>query len=141
MKKLFLIIPVIVLLFSCGSAPETTGESPAKETVVSLSDAKARATSALDKAKSIKADVAVKDDFNKAMQAYTQAEGLAEADAVKKYLEAEGLFTGAYDKAKALRDAALDQLNKAKTEIKTAENEAAAFEQERAADTAAQGAQ
>ncbi len=138
MKKFFVIIPLIALLISCGTTSGTT-EKPG-DTVVTLSDAKARAMSAIDKAKSIKADVAVKDEFNQAMQVFNNAESSAEADAIKLYLQAEGLFTDAYNKAKVMRDAALDQLNKAKTEIKSAEDEAAAFEKERAADQASQGA-
>ena len=141
MKKFFLIIPIIALFISCGSAPETTAPAtPPPAATVNLADAKARAASALDKAKSIKADVAVKADFDKAMQVYNQAANAVEADAVKQYLDAETQFLDTYNKAKTMRDAAMDQINKAKSDIKSAEDEAAAFENEKAADAAAGGA-
>jgi preprotein translocase subunit SecF len=143
MKKLFVLfflVACIALLISCGTTSGTTEPSSdaAGGSTVDLSGARARAASARDNALSIKADVAAKADFDNAANLFNTAE--TAADPIATFLESERIFIGAYDKAKALRDSAANELEKARTEIKTAEDEAAAFEIERAAEEAAQGA-
>jgi hypothetical protein len=117
----------IALLFSCGSTP------PAATEAVDLTTAKNRADAALAKAKSVKADVSVKADFDKAQAAYTEAGGLASTSgdaAITKYLDAEGLFLVAHDAAVVKREEARKQLDKAKSDIKAVEDEAAALQKE-----------
>ncbi|MDR3199860.1 MAG: hypothetical protein LBT68_00245 [Spirochaetales bacterium] len=122
----FLTIISVVLLFSCGSAPAATE-------VVDLATARSRADDALAKAKSVKADVAVKPDFDKAQAAYTEAGGLEASSgdaAITKYLETEGLFLAAHDAAVTKREEARKQLDKAKSDIKAVEDEASALQKE-----------
>ena len=157
MKKIFVlfyIIACVALMISCGSSPEAAPEPAAPPSVpqpapapapapdpsvpVDSSAARLRAVQAQDRARSIKADVAVKADFDNALNVFNAAE--TAADPISAYGEAERLFLASYDKAKVLRDAALSELEKAKNEIKAAEDEAAAYEAERAAIDAAEGA-
>ncbi|QQO08630.1 hypothetical protein [Breznakiella homolactica] len=127
MKKLLCIVPVLLLFFSCASSPSP--ESGAADAAAS----KDRAVKAMEDARSIKANVAVKDEFDAAMDAFNQGEAIATGDAAaEKYREAERLFISSYNKAKTQRDAAMDQLNRAKLEIKGAEDDAAALEQAQA---------
>jgi hypothetical protein len=111
----------IVLLFSCASAPTTE---------VDLATAQGRASSAMEKAKSVKADVAVKTEFGRGQTAYTEADGLTGDAAIPKYLEAEGLLLAAHDAAVAKRDEAQKQLQKAKSDIKALEDQEANLKQE-----------
>jgi hypothetical protein len=119
MKKIFLLLTMLisaVFFFACASTP------PAE--VATLTSAQDRAEAAMQKAKSVKADVAVKADFNKAHSAYTEAQGMTGETAIPKYLEAEGLFLTAHDAAVSKREDARKQLEKAKTDIKAVESEA-----------------
>ncbi len=156
MKKIFVlfyIIACVALMISCGSSPEAAPEpaapsvpepAPAPAPVpdssvpVDSSAARLRAVQAQDRARSIKADVAVKADFDNALNVFNAAE--TAADPIAAFGEAERLFTVSYDKAKVLRDAALSELEKAKNDIKAVEDDAAAYETERAAIEAAEGA-
>ncbi len=152
MKKIFvltLIAACIMLLISCGTSPETPAADPVpapapapvpapsapaavpSPPAIDFSAAKARAANAREQALSIKANVAVKDDFNNAENIFITAD--TDADPIAAFTKAEELFTAAYDKAKVLRDAAAAELEKARNEIKSAEEEAAAFETEMAA--------
>jgi hypothetical protein len=134
----FFIVLYFLMLFSCATSSGTTTEIVSSGNTVNMNDARARAETARDKALTIKADVAVKDDFSSAMNIFETAE--TSADPVAAYLDAEKLFVETYDKAKILRDAAIDELEKAQIEIKTAEDEAAAFENEKAANEETQEA-
>jgi len=141
MKKILLVLPFFVL-FSCASAPDK-GIAPDDNSMqqsaaasVSADKEKSRATDAMNKAKDIKADVAVKDDFSKALGVYNEAETLLAsgpdktAAAAARYLESEKLFLEAYEKAKAKREEALKQLEKARADIKNVESDAAEMEAE-----------
>jgi hypothetical protein len=135
MKKVFVLIPIVIsvfLMISCGSAPAAVTEPTPSGSTVDVSEARNRAAASREQALSIKAEVAVKPDFDNGETVFNSAE--TAADPVAAFLEAERLFTAAYDKAKVLRDAAMNELQKAQAEIKTAEDEAAAFEIERAAE-------
>ena len=154
MKKIFVlfsIIAFVALMISCGSSPEAAPEpaapsvpepapapAPDPSVPVDSSAARLRAVQAQDRARSIKADVAVKADFDNALNVFNAAE--TAADPIAAFGEAERLFTVSYDKAKVLRDAALSELEKAKNDIKAVEDDAAAYETERAAIEAAEGA-
>jgi uncharacterized iron-regulated membrane protein len=125
MKKfcLFLLcLAGIVFLFSCASGPATEA--------VDLTTAQNRAAAALEKAKSVKADVAVKPEFDKAQASYSEAQGMTGEAAIPKYLEAESLFLAAYDAAVAKRAEAQKQLEKAKADIKAVEDEETSLKQE-----------
>ncbi len=149
MKKLLLVLPFFVL-FSCASAPvkenaadeapaaaqTTAPAAPEAVTVETAEKEKNRAIEAMNKAKSVKADVAVKDEFGKALGIFNEAETLSAsgagnvAAAAGKYLESEVLFLEAYEKAKAKREEAVKQLDKAKADIKNVEEDAKAMEAE-----------
>ncbi len=144
MRKLLLILPLFVL-FSCASAPEKP--QPEEEAVSAVQTAavqatadreKARAVDAMNKAKSVKADVAVKDEYSKAMGVFNEAESLVSAGIDKipaaqaKYLESEKLFLAAHDNTLVKREEALKQLEKAKQDIKNVEKEAEDFDREQA---------
>ena len=128
MKKHILLVWLLIclgLLFSCASQP------PPK--TPDFADAKARAVSAMEKAKSVKAEISVKTRYDAAFSVYTEAgslEAAGSADGIGKYLEAETAFLAAYDEAKAKRDEAQRQLSAARDAIKTVEDEAAEFDRE-----------
>jgi hypothetical protein len=131
MKKLFFILSILVL-FGCKTAPQTGGETSARD----------KALAALESARSIKADVAAKDLFDPAMAAFNEAESLGSSSAAAandKYLAAEQGFTAAYNKARDLRASAQDELTKAKQEIKNVESDAAELEASRKAAEASEG--
>lgn len=115
MKKLCVFLPVLVVLFSCASTQ--TGPS-----------GKDLAEQARDKAVSVKAEVAAKDEFAAAQAAFDEAASLEsgnKAAAQAKYQEAEGLFNAVYESVKSRRDAAQKELDKARSDIKNVEAEAA----------------
>ena len=122
MRKLVLFLCVAAgaaLLFSCASTPAADGPD--------LATAKNRADSAISKAQSVKADVAVKPDFDKARASYREAQGLEasnQAQAIAKYLESERQALAAHDATLAKRAEAQKQLDKAKSDIKAIEAEA-----------------
>lgn len=126
MKKPYMFLLTVVgafLLFSCATAPET----------VDLMAAQNRAGAAREKAESVKADIAAKDDFEAAQASYKDGEGLLPTGgtaAVEKFLEAERLFLAAHDAAVAKRDEASKQLEKAKSDIKAVEAEAETLQRE-----------
>lgn len=141
MKKLLLLLPILVL-FSCASAPDKGSVTEETQTVQNITAAqnadmeKNRATDAMNKAKSVKAEVAVKEEFNKALGIYNEANSLASAGgesiktAAAKYIESEALFLASYEKAKVKKEEAMKQLEKAKADIKNVEDDAAALEAE-----------
>jgi hypothetical protein len=105
-KVIFLVLPILSLglLFSCASTPQG-------------SSSKELAIQARDKALSVKADVAAKQDFDAAQAVLEEAEAL---DAAKdsassaKYQEAEGLYSTLYESVKVKYDAASKELDAAK---------------------------
>ncbi|MDR1429825.1 MAG: hypothetical protein LBI85_06000 [Spirochaetaceae bacterium] len=124
MKKMLFLVPILVF-FGCKTVPQTGGNS-----------SKDKALAALELARSVKADVAAKDIFDPALAVFNEAEGLASsssAEANNKYLTAEKGFTNAYNRARELRGAAQNELDKAKQEIRNAENDAAELEESRRA--------
>ncbi len=140
MKKLLLLLPILVF-YSCASAPEKAVEPVAAPVVqpapvITADMEKGRATDAMNKAKSVKAEVAVKKEFDSAMSIYNEANTLAAAGGEKvktaaaKYLESETLFLAAYENAKVKKEEAMKQLEKAKADIKNVEDAAAAMEAE-----------
>ncbi|MFP3091326.1 hypothetical protein LQZ21_13475 [Treponema sp. TIM-1] len=145
LKRSGLLLVLGGFLFSCASPPppETTApppQAPAKappQEKMDFAEAKARAVSAMDKAKSVKADVSVKDHYTTAFSTYTEAESLAavgSADGIGKYLEAETAFLAAHDEAIAKREEAQRQLGRAREAIKTVEDEATEFDRQQAED-------
>ncbi|MDR1178130.1 MAG: hypothetical protein LBK64_04815 [Spirochaetaceae bacterium] len=130
MKKLLLLAPILVF-FGCKTVPQK-GEVSSRD----------KALAALESARSVKADVAAKDIFDPAFAAFNEAESLASsspAEADKKYTTAETGFTSAYNRARDLRSAAQNELDKAKQEIRNAENDAAELEESRRAAEALEG--
>ncbi len=143
MKKILIVLPFVILfLFSCASSPDkgTTDGSSALQEPTDMRTAKNRAVDAMNKAKSIKADIAVKDDYNSALAVFNEAEKEAQAATnelatTNKYLEAERLFLAAYENARAKREEATKQLNKAKEDIHQVESDAEAFDKEQSEGT------
>ncbi len=137
MKKILLIL-LSIILFSCASAPEKpVEEEPVAEEVkekVSITEIRNKAYSAMEKALSIKANVAVKEDYAQAEKMFNDAEALdasdpeAAAKAALIYLDAETAFNTVYEKAYEKRENALKELEMAKNEIKAVEEEAEAAE-------------
>jgi hypothetical protein len=112
--KMVLLLLTLGLFFSCASTP------------AGLSG-KESAAQARDRALSVRAEVAAKDDFAAAQAAFDDAAALeaaksSEADA--KYREAERSFTSVYETVKSKRDAAQRELNAAKTAISDVEKKA-----------------
>jgi hypothetical protein len=144
MKKNVLFVWLLVFLgffSSCvsPSPPETakpppqTQAPPEKQETPDFTEAKARAMSAMDKARSVKAEVSVKASYDAAFSAYTEAESLeavGSAGGIGKYLEAETAFLTAYDEAKVKQEEARRQLSRARDAIKTVEDAAAEFDRE-----------
>ncbi|MDR2313145.1 MAG: hypothetical protein LBE02_01260 [Spirochaetaceae bacterium] len=123
MKKMFVLLPLAALFFSCASGAPRTGLTE-----------KARAEQARDRALSVKADVAAKNEFTAAQKVFTEALGLEASNkdaSGAKYQESERLFTAVYESVKAKRDAAQKELDAARTAIKDVENEAAKQNQPR----------
>jgi hypothetical protein len=151
MKKLFWLLPLAVF-FSCKSAPAPVTEPEpqplppvsAAEPKADVSADRSKAVEAMNLAKSVKADVAVKDEFNRALGIFNNAESLAASNSVSsaadQYREAEGLFLDAHKEALAKRDEAQRQLALAREAIKSVENDAAALDQEQRDDAAGEGA-
>jgi hypothetical protein len=145
MRKLIWLLP-LAIFFSCKSAPEPAPLQPVSP-VEQQTDASAdrnKAVEAMNLAKSVKADVAVKDEFNRALGVFNDAESLAASNSVPaagdKYREAEKLFLDAHKQAVAKREEAQRQLTLAREAIKAVENDAAALDQEQQADAAGRGA-
>jgi hypothetical protein len=146
MKKLLFLLPLMVVVFGCAtapapSAPEEAGPAapaaPPAPAAPLATAARNKALAAMEAAKSIKADVAVKDVYNTALTAFNEGEALGSSapGADGKYLEAERGFTAAYNRAQELRSAAQNELTKARQDIKTAEDEAAEMEASLAEET------
>jgi hypothetical protein len=123
MKKLFLLIPLGVLLFSCASVSSPTPVSPS---------AKEKAVEARAKALAIKADTASKAEYEAAVDAFNLAAArkVLGADNGSQYQEAERLFAAAYDSAKSKRDEAQKQLDAARSAIKGVETQAGELERQ-----------
>ena len=135
--KLTLALLVLLAFFSCKSAPATPPpESPPPAATKSEKD---RATEAMNKAKSIKAEVGAKAEYDQALTRYNSAESGTNANA--EYLEAEKLFLAAYDAAFAKRQEAARQLELAKQAIKTVEADAAELEAQQKAEAEQGGVQ
>jgi hypothetical protein len=116
MKKLFVLLPLAMLFFSCASAP------PAEQSE------KALAEQARNRALSVKADIAAKNEFAAAQAVFDEAASLeasGNAAAGARYQESGRLFTAVYESVKAKRDAAQKELDAARAAIRDVENEAA----------------
>ncbi|MDR1507933.1 MAG: hypothetical protein LBI67_12615 [Treponema sp.] len=116
MKKLFILLPLAMLLFSCATT-KPAGQSE-----------KALAEQARDRALSVKADIAAKSEFAAAQAAFDGAQALeASGDAASGdgYREAGRLFTSVYESVRAKRDAAQKELDAARAAILDVETEAA----------------
>jgi hypothetical protein len=139
----------LVMLGACASAPPPSESPPEPPPAVQRPAAepespsasggaaeRKRALEAMDKAMSIKAEVAVKDLFDAAQKALDEGDARAAAASAedggppRKYLEAEEGFLAAYDSAYAKREEALRQLQLARDAIKSVEEDAAAYEAE-----------
>ncbi|GHU81728.1 hypothetical protein FACS189468_4880 [Spirochaetia bacterium] len=88
---------------------------------------------ARDKALSVKADTAAKDDYQAADLVLAAAESMDAGglDAGSQYQEAEQLFTAAYDSAKSKRDEAQKELDTARSAIKNLETRSAELDRAR----------
>jgi tetratricopeptide (TPR) repeat protein len=86
-----------------------------------VNDTKSTADSSRNKAKNIKADVAVKNDFIKADEEYQKALALSEEgnyeEALVHLKEAQTLFEGAFEAAKAKYDKAKTSIDSAQQQI------------------------
>ena len=145
MKKILVFLPfVILILFSCKSAPAptpATDAAPAIDTTVGLADveeAKKRAVNAMNRAKSVRADVAARENFNNALAVFDEAEKeiptAANMAALNtKYFEAEMLFFTAYEDTILKRERAQRELNRAREVIRQVESDAESFEREQGA--------
>lgn len=137
MKKLFWLLPLVVL-FSCKStpAPEPSPAGAVEQRTDVTAD-RSKAVEAMNLAKSVKADVAVKDVFDRALRIFNNAESSAASGsvpaAVNQYREAEKLFLDAHAQAVAKRDEAQRQLSLAREAIKAVEEDAAALDREQQA--------
>ncbi|MDR0586641.1 MAG: hypothetical protein LBG26_05325 [Treponema sp.] len=117
MKKLLVLLPLAALFFSCASTTPQTGPSE-----------KALAEQARNRALSVKADIAAKNEFAAAQAVFDEAaslEAAGDAAANARYQESEQLFTAVYESVKAKRDAAQKELDAARAAIRDVENEAA----------------
>jgi hypothetical protein len=117
MKKLVVLLPLAVLFFSCASTAPSAGQSE-----------KALAEQARNRALSVKADIAAKEEFAAAQTVFDEAAGLdasGNAAAGARYQESGRLFSALYESVKAKRDAAQKELDTARTAIRDVENEAA----------------
>jgi hypothetical protein len=117
MKKLVVLLPLVVLFFSCASTTPPAGQSE-----------KALAEQARSRALSVKADIAAKDEFTAAQAVFDEAAGLEASDsaaAEARYQESGRLFTAVYESVKAKRDAAQKELDAARKAIRDVENDAA----------------
>ncbi|MDR2758691.1 MAG: hypothetical protein LBB78_04870 [Spirochaetaceae bacterium] len=152
LKKSGFLLILLGFLFSCASppppetpavppqAPAVPPQAPAappRQESPDFKEARARAVSAMDKAKSVKADISVKTRYNTAFSAFTEAESLAAAGSaggIGKYQEAETAFLAAHDEAIIKREEAQRQLSRAREAIKTVEDNAAEFDRQQAED-------
>jgi len=159
LKKILLILPfVIILLFSCRSRPaiveeEVPEKEPKVEEIAEIElavggVAKSRAVEAMERARSIRADVAVREDFNAALAVFKEAEkeidnankelvvrNFLEAERIvlnaeTLFLEAEELFLRAYETTRIKREEARIELNRARSEIRRVESEATGVAEE-----------
>jgi hypothetical protein len=134
MKKILWMLSlaaVLAALWSCASGkPAQTGTPPVK---IDISTARARAQAAMDKAKTAKADIAVKEMFNTAMDTWNTAESRASSSpdqALDMYLNAEKQFLAAHDEANVKKAEAQRLLDLARSAIKGVEDDAEAYAQE-----------
>jgi hypothetical protein len=138
MKWVFIVVS-IGFLFSCASSPDPEAENPPAQApgAADSSAEKNRALEAMNKARSVKAEVAVKAAFDGALEIYNRAESLAASGSAagNTYLESEKLFLAAYEDARAKREEAERQLILAKDAVKQAEETAAAFDEEQREDS------
>jgi hypothetical protein len=134
----------LAVLLSCASAPapeapdpeapvpppETLAADTPADSSADSSAEKNRALEAMNKARSVKAEVAVKAVFDEAMTIYGRAESLVASGSAagNVYLEAEKNFLAAYEAALAKREQAERQLALAREAVKQAEETAAAFD-------------
>ncbi len=87
---------------------------------MSVTELRNKAYSAMEKALSIKADVAVKEDYAAAEKMFKDAEALDASDpesaakAALIYMDAETAFNSVYDKAAEKRENALKELENGK---------------------------
>jgi hypothetical protein len=128
MKKTlgFILLVAALVLASCASKPPAQSD-----TVIDAAAARSRAQAAMDKAKSVKADVAAKALFSSATDTFNKADSAgAEALVIDAYLASEKQFLAAYEEANAKRAEAQRQLDLAKNAIKSVEDDAAALVEE-----------
>jgi hypothetical protein len=117
MKKLVVLLPLTVLFFSCASTTPPSGQSE-----------KALAEQARNRALSVKADLAAKNEFAAAQAVFDEAAGFeasGNAATGARYQESGRLFNALYESVKAKRDAAQKELDTARAAIRDVENEAA----------------
>ncbi|MCL2792038.1 MAG: hypothetical protein FWD87_03010 [Spirochaetaceae bacterium] len=140
MKKILIVFPfILIFLFSCRSAPAPAEPVPDVRAVpaVGVDEARNRAVNAMERARSIRADVAVRDDFNSALALFNEAEGEPRTagnlqNLVNKYFDAERLFLAAHENTRVMREEAQRQLNRAREDIRQVETAAEAFDREQA---------
>jgi DNA-binding SARP family transcriptional activator len=117
MKKLVALLPLAVLFFSCASTTPSAGQSE-----------KALAEQARNRALSVKADIAAKDEFAAAQAVFDEAANLEASGneaSEARYRESGQLFNTLYESVKAKRDTAQKELDAARAAIRDVENEAA----------------
>jgi hypothetical protein len=114
--------PTQAALPEATAAPEPAA---VQEDVPGTSAARNAALLAMEKARDAKADVAVKADFDAAFTLFSQGE---QENDTASYEAAEKGFIAATEKALHLLELAQERLNRARTEIKNAESDAAKFD-------------
>lgn len=124
---------VLLLAVSCASAPQKPAEP-----LDDLSVARKAAEDSRAKALEIKANVAVAALFTEADTVFNAAKESDTAEApeaaLAEYNQAAGLFTTAYEEAKAKRDAAMNALDTAERERVASEDVLRQMEEEQKAD-------
>jgi predicted lipoprotein len=130
-RNLLLTALAVALITACASDPSPAARPASKAPAVPearqepVPREQSRATEALNRAKSIKADVEYKEEFEAAQALFDEAESLkavSEEKAAEKYIEAEARFKAAYETAAVKRDEALRQLDIAQEAIKSVED-------------------
>jgi hypothetical protein len=139
-RNLLVTVLAAALIAACASEPQPAARSssraqsasrtPAAETPVrkeAFPEEQDRATEAMNRARSIKANVEFKEEFEAAQALFDEAESLkavSEEESARKYLEAETRFRAAYETAAAKRNEAQRQLDLALEAIKSLEDAA-----------------
>jgi hypothetical protein len=143
MKRIFIIIfafLTLTFIVSCASSPKKLGEAAKEDKRVeekkatqkadesTTEDQQSKAESALTSAKDIKADVAMKEDFQKALSLYERALNEKEKGNYKKasdlFAQAKDLFDEVYRKTEEKRTRAAKSIEESNSQLQMLEKKA-----------------